>query len=432
MGKSTSVLANHNLDTSSLEKLAKDVAQRLGVSVAYGYEDIFDYEKFKENPDYDCQFEIVVLGTIDFGNSTKTYTLLDSYYQYKCFIEKYGLIELEKPYFTEDSFQKKEIIERQNAIEYRLEEDRDIELSIYRDTMDMWLVESLDWHYFQYFFIYKQDESSLQYKQEWRIENRDWIYKLGGDYMFVGCYEDNSAFLFDEAEYKTSEEIKALVAENYIEELVNIPNYIKAGLYLNKPEYDSTPLDRNFFRKMDHLKDKADYKQKKVRYSTIYYDDFHDLENSKIIAKAFDIVNDGKQILEQEAIKEEFINTFLIEHEVMELKIPKNCFLIYEGYISGLQHYSFFHWNMTMKINQELRLELEPKNKYDKNAIVVDIEDETQDKKLGYIAQRDNLVISKLLLNNQKLRCYLTAINEKNVEKNDLNKAVKIAIYFEK
>lgn len=429
MSKSTSTLANHNLDTSSLEKLATDIATRLGVSVAYGYQDYFDYEKFQENPEYNY----VILGKVSAPNSKKKYSLIDTKYQYKNFIEKYGVLELEKPYFASNDYRKQEILEAQNAIEFLLEEDNYTQATIYRETIDLWLEESVEWHYFQEFFIYKQDEDSLKYIEKWRIENRDWIYKFGGDYMFVGCYEDESSILFDEAVYKTSQEIKDLVSYKFSEELVNIPNYIKAKLYLNKPTYVQQPIERNFIRKLDYLeKNNIDYNQKKAQYSSIYYDDFHDLANSKIIAKEFDILNDGLQVLEQVSLQEEFINTLLIKNEVLEFTIPENSFLIYEGYISGLQHYSFFHIDMTMKINQELRLQLEPENKFDKNAIIVDIEDEIQVKKLGYIAQRDNLVLSKLLQNNQKLRCYLKDINEKEVENNNLNKAVKIAIYFEK
>ncbi|WP_310559659.1 HIRAN domain-containing protein [Flavobacterium sp.] len=431
MGKSTSIFANHNLDTASLEKLAKDIAARLCVSVEYGYQDFFNYEKFQENPDYD--YDNVILGTLNCPDSKKKYTLIDTKYQYKTFIEKYGVLELEKPYFADDDYRKQEILEAQNAVEYELEEDYDILITIYRDTMDLWLVNSLDWRYFQRFFLYKQDEGNLKYIENWRIKNRDWIYKLGGDYMFVGCYEDKSAFLFDEAVYKTSQEIKTLVADKFSEELVNIPNYIKAKLFFNKPEYIQKPIERNFFRKLDYFKNNdINYNLKDVNYSSIYYDDFHDLENSKLIEKEFDVLNDGLEVVEQEIINERYRNSILIKNDVLEIKIPEKSFLIYEGFISGLQYYSFYHIDMTMKINQELRLQLEPNNKFDTNAIIVAIEDEVQEKKLGYIAQQDNIVLSKLLQNNQKLRCYLQYINEKEVENINLNKAVKIAIYFEK
>ena len=431
MSKTTSVFANHNLNTTTLVALAEDLSSRLGAHVEYGYQNSFDYEKNINDVAYDR--DNVILGTINFPDATKTYTLLDTKYQYKEFIEKYGIQELENQYFKEISFYKDEILEAQKAVAYDLEVDYEIEITIFRDTMDVWLVESMGWHYFQRLFLYYQDSVRISSLECWRIKNRDWIYKLGGDSMIVCCYEDRSAIVFDEAIFKTYLQIKELITATFMGELVNVPNYLKKNLFLKKPQYIQKPIDRNHFRKLDYINNNELYKHlKDVNYPSFFYDDFHDLEHSKPIIKEFDILFDGSYIIEQELFNENYVDNLKIQHEAIELKIPETSFLIYEGYIQGLQHYSFFHCNMTMKINEELYLQLEPENKFDKNAIAIAIDNDIQDKKLGYIAKHDNKILAKLLLNNQKLRCYLTAINEKAVNTNELNSVLKFAIYFEK
>lgn len=308
MSKSTSILANHRLDTSSLENLAKEVSLKLKATIEYGYEQFFDYEKEKTAAEID--FNYVICGTIAFEGADTTYTLIDKLQQFRLFVEKYGLEELDNPYFLENEYRKKEIIDSQDAIEYELEENNEVQITIYRDTMDMWLVDSVDWHSFQRCFLYKQNENDLKHLNDWRIENRDWIYKFGGDFMFVGCYEDESSVLFEEAAFKTSQEIKALVAEQFSDNLVNIPNYLNAKLYVNKPEYVQERLDSTFIKKMNYaIQNNISFTKIKIAYPCMFYDDFHDLESSKIIASQFDVFYDGSLTLESEKENEAYIAT---------------------------------------------------------------------------------------------------------------------------
>lgn len=297
MGKSTSILGNHSLNTSNLKVLAKDLAKRLHTNIKYGYRTEFDYECLKKG--VEPTFEIVYLGETSYISDAPTFVLIDNNYQYHQFIKKYGLDELKKSVFDKEDYLKKQIIESEHIISYYLEKSNDCFIDIFRNNIMLWMVDDIDWRSFQDFFIYQTDQDFVDYLNELRLENRDWIYKLGGNYMFIGCCEDESWFIFEETEYNNEKELFDLIKTKLKNEVVNLPNYIMSKAYLSKPNPDwfygySTP------GMFEALKKGISLTVVEEDYPMLFYDDFFDLpESNPIKVRLFDTPFDDTQLRKQ-------------------------------------------------------------------------------------------------------------------------------------
>jgi len=297
MGRTTSILGNHSLNTTNLEVLAKDLSERLHTTIKYGYRIEFDYECLKKGKE--PIYEYVFLGEISHSAASKTYVLIDNNYQYHQFIKEYGLVELNKPVFDKNEFLKKKIIESEHIISYDLEENHEFFINIFRNNIMLWMVDDIGWRSFQDFFIYQTDQDFVDYFNEFRLENRNWIYSLGGNYMFVGCIEDESWFIFEETEYNNEKELFDLIKTKLKNEVVNIPNYIISKVYLTKPTADwfynySTP------GMFEAIKKGISLTVVDEDYPVLFYDDFFDLPESKPIeVRMFDTHFDDTQIRKQ-------------------------------------------------------------------------------------------------------------------------------------
>jgi hypothetical protein len=307
MSKTTTIIANHKLDTSSLENLASDLSNRLQATVEYGYIEEFNYNPLKNT--YNEDSKTIILGNIVYPNSQKTYTLFDTYFQYSAFIKKYGIAALENPLFKKETYFKNKILEAQKAKEFQLLEEDGNELAIiFRDTINLLAVDSLDWSAYQNTFIYKTENDWLKYLTIWRIKNRDWIYKFGGNYMLVSHCEEVSEFIYNDAIFKTGIAIKNKITKKLNGQIVNISNYFKSKSYLNKPEYEQTYLEDAFFKKLNNaIKDNIPFTKIKIKYPSVVYDDFQDIENSTpLTTNEFNFIYDGSEILKQLAINKNY------------------------------------------------------------------------------------------------------------------------------
>lgn len=66
MNEESKIISTHNLDCSSLENLAKDIADRLDCNIEYGYHQI-----------HDGQHEFVQFGTVEINSNGNTATIYD-------------------------------------------------------------------------------------------------------------------------------------------------------------------------------------------------------------------------------------------------------------------------------------------------------------------------------------------------------------------
>jgi hypothetical protein len=437
MSKTTSILSNHNLYTTSLQALAVDLSARMQATIIFGYVNQFDYNSLKLG--LESNYDFIILGSVNAADSQAVYRLIDCNYQFTKFLEQFGEVEFESDYFIEQhSYIKDQILESKVSISFELvnmQEDCDTLIHIYRDSLELWSVDDLNWRYFQRCFLFNMTINDIEYLNIWRIKNRDWIYKFGGNYMFVACIEDHSSFIIYDAFSKSMDTIKKLIIEKLYDQMVNIPNYIKNKCYLTKPEYIQIPYDRVLSRKVDYAKaNKASSIKIVPEYPNVFYDDFHDLPDSKIIAvdENFDIIYNGLHIIDNEIENKIFYQNTVIKRKKVKFSIPENYFFLYKCFVSGLQYYNFYVLDFDLSINQEVFLKLEPTNKFDKYAIEIytDIEEKTS--KLGYIPQIENKMLTRLIENDKKLKCFLKSISEKEINLYNMKYAVSIEIYLEK
>lgn len=310
MGKITSIIANHNLDTSTLQKLASDISECLQATIVYGYLTENTYlaseNKFIEN------YGTVILGEITLANTKKKLTLIDTQFEDKEFIKSYGLEELKKPFFKKDTYYKTKILDAQKSIEFYLEDENEEKIAeIYRDTIDLNMVDCLDWRNFERTFIYKNDKDTLAYLNKWRTKNRDWVYTFGGDYMLIFHGENECEFIHNDVVFKTGKAIKKKITKKLKGHIVNMSKYLKSEAQQNKPEYVQPYLDDAFFKKMNHaINNKLPFDKVKIKYPCVVYDDFQDLENSiPLTTNEFDFMYDGSEILKQLTINESYQKT---------------------------------------------------------------------------------------------------------------------------
>ena len=88
MGRDVHSVGRHNLDTSSLEALAKDLSNRFKANVVYGADDFFffDWDGFLRG----ATGEDWVFGRIDYPDAEKTLWLTDQYYVHHIVQSRYG------------------------------------------------------------------------------------------------------------------------------------------------------------------------------------------------------------------------------------------------------------------------------------------------------------------------------------------------------
>ncbi|CAM2973127.1 hypothetical protein [Flavobacterium frigoris] len=87
MGCDISTLSNHNLNLSSIEALANDLANRFGYTIEFGY---YSHQVYTDLLGHDIEEDFVSLGSIEKTPFKKKYRLLSCNYQQKLLFEKHG------------------------------------------------------------------------------------------------------------------------------------------------------------------------------------------------------------------------------------------------------------------------------------------------------------------------------------------------------
>lgn len=408
MSKSTSVLCNHTLDTSNVENLAKDLSKRLKATITFGY----NYTFFVNNEnelDYDLEF--IEIGTIPFSNTKLTYQLVDIKLGQKEFVKTNSLEILDSENIKIDEYLKERLLEDIVSVEYELCEndggEYDTICYIFEKCSDLWIEESLSWHYFQRLFIYKVEQEDLDYINLWRSKNKKWVNAMGGNYMFVYSLEEKSNKVFEWLQVDTLPNLVEKIETEFKNSLVNISTYIGLKEYSNKPvfiqEYN-TP--ESLKRLMYAMKHDINLHPFETNYPILFYDDFKDLDSSlQHVPLYFNLIFDGSSLIQNLKKNDLYQKNILIERDRKELSISNNYFKLYCCYVSGFKHYTFVDLELNLILNQEVFLEREPQNVHDKHAIAIyidyqdSIEESFYRRKIGYISRSENYMLSKLLDN---------------------------------
>lgn len=436
MGKSTSVICNHQLDISSVENLAKDLANRLQATIQYGYCKTW---YFSEDNKIKYDYEFIEFGIIEGIEKEKKYQLIDVNYGSKQFIHQNGIEILESNEFKIDIYDKQLILDEIDSIEFELDEvfENDIESIgyIYKNTIDLWIVDSLDWYGFQRKFLYHIDASDLTFLNSWRQEIKKWITIFGGNFVFVYSYCENSSGIQEILERNPLKDSLEIINNNFSDTLVNISKYLINKQFENRPIYvQEISTTEQIAKHIYAIENNIDFFPVKVNYPILFYDDFKDLDSNFNTTHYFDFLYNGNHVFEQEAENEKFQNNFKTIRKEVNLPELSNYFKIYDCFVTGYKHHQAINIDIGLIKNQEVYLSREPENKFDKHAIAlyVDFEyvDEINSLKIGYIAKYENYILSKLLDNGIELRAFLVKINEKEIYNKNYNNALKIQIYM--
>ncbi len=235
MSKSTLVLANHSLDTSSSANLALDLSNRLQINIAYGYCDDCNInpDKTLRNPSNNY----TVLGSILNYKSDKTYTLTEQNYELKKIaVQVLAKEDLEiKDSDDELTIElKTSLKEVEYDLEYSAPHHQKLYFTIHKESMEVWYEDNLDWWSFCENVTFNTEEEYGIFINKWRKRNKDWIEKLGGSCMFVCCDEAESCFILEKGITDSWINTKKFAVTTFKEKILHIAKHFQSPFYLSK------------------------------------------------------------------------------------------------------------------------------------------------------------------------------------------------------
>lgn len=435
MGKDTSVICNHNLNISSLKDLALDLSNRLQATIIYGYKEDFCINS--ENT-LETLYQHQTLGEISCKASDVTYYLYDLYLAKKEFLKNHKQEVFDQKNINLSSFSIKDLAEIDSEIGFELNYNlEDNLICISEKLIEIWELDSLSWRFYQNFFVYNIQEENLEVIQNFRLNILEQIRLYGGDFAFVFCIEDDSYLIQELLEKQNLEEIIHKVNEKFDGLLVNIPNHFKHKTYLNKPFYEQKLLTKEYLNKVMFAQIKnIDFNPIEVKYPTLFYDDFKDLDPNLNKKNYFNLVYDSIEVLEKQAEKDDFHTRFEIKRETRDLPNLSQHFKLFSCFVSGFKHYTDSEIIINLIQNQEVFLLREPDNPHDKHAIALFLDHKNKKEveriKVGYIGRHENYILSKLLDNKYSFKAFLTEIKEEDLERGNYNYALNMTIFMKK
>lgn len=434
MSQTTNIIFHHQLNTTSIESLARDLSVRLQVHVIYGSNGI-DVKQTKSKI-----FNFIELGSVKMEKASETYILKRDFSNENQFIKPSNSSETHAITSAENA----SCLNQDSDFEsfYELEtESGCIIAQIYPNHLDFWKDEFLNWHNFQLDFIYNLDIEMLTYLNNWRTKNYEWLQKFDGNFMIVYSHESKSYILNEWFEKYPITKVFEKIHDDFKDKVVNISKYISAKAYENKPLKDPEIWDENLEKKRNYcfIKDIPFYLPD-LLYPEIFYDDFNDLGNEKIFENhLFDFVYDGTRVLQKKAEQKAYQNSIVIEKRKKATLIDlSNYFKLKSYFVAGFKYQYNYNIKWDLEFNQEVFLVREPENKYDQKAVALFVNinlnktNNTPEKtKIGYIGKQENEVIAKLLDNNYQLKAILSSISEKEWDKSNYDYILKITVYME-
>ncbi len=293
MGKTTQALTNHNLDTSSLIRLATDLSKRLKCTIECGYEQDFDFELELKNEF--PSFNRVVLHTVTYKNSSKTLSLLELDYATRQFVKHEQAKPALHPYLIKNPQYFEQHIKTTAAVSYELSDIVEGNYSnnwiatIYKHSLEVHEVDSCGWRSFQRFYAFKTDKLSQNSMLNWRKTLQQWIQTFGGTALLIGCEEDKSYALFKCASQGMLwHELKQFAFTNFDNGYINISEFFNTKKWNDLNPYlttylppTATSIDENNWEYygVDETSGrtiKYDQQNDHILHE-VYFDDFKDL-----------------------------------------------------------------------------------------------------------------------------------------------------------
>ncbi|NJB83141.1 hypothetical protein [Wenyingzhuangia aestuarii] len=235
MGVDICTYSKHNLDTSNVVTLAKDLFKRLPVNITYGY---YSNKKHCELLGIKPTEEFVVLENLVNNPKLRTFVLYDEKYQQKLLYTTFGKDILTNPKYELSFYGNptQQNVEKEiNSFEYpqyllEIEEsqyhlvDHIQSMYIYKDFIENDMQYFSRWYYFRDFYDeqkYKVDFNTLKRLQSYRESLHYYTKKLGGTF----CYfiDDAGNCCTQGVEYEVYwKDLKNLIEKNAGKQLTNI------------------------------------------------------------------------------------------------------------------------------------------------------------------------------------------------------------------
>ena len=238
MGRDVHSVGRHNLDTSSLEALAKDLSNRFKANVVFGVDDSFnfDWDGFPRNPSY----QYWEFGRVEYPDAEKTLWLTDQYYLYHIVQSRYGDEGYKLPSFTEDDFNKSEFDEALYNVCFELHEENptyDDYGIIYNDTFHNWYNPFIErWWSFCCAFTEEDDKGGLLSSvTNYRCEVMSFFGKIGGAETFY--FDDQGSTQYMCETYYDWQNILKEIETNFKDTTFYISDFMKSKKLLPKHEY---------------------------------------------------------------------------------------------------------------------------------------------------------------------------------------------------
>lgn len=248
MGHDVHNIGSHNLNTSSLEALAKDLSNRFKANIEYGVYDTFpfDWDGFHR----EASFDYWVFGKIEYPNAEKTLWLTDEFYLHHIVHGRYGNNAYRLPYFTEYNSHKYELHDAINNVCFELrdnyadDEYGTIFNDVFRDFQDYFY--SRWWSFCRTFTeenFYGNDWENIYHTgvYEYRKKVMDFFQKIGGSEVFYFDDQGESQYLTET--YYDWETIRKEVEIGFKETTLHISEFMKEKKLLPKGKYPKAFYD---------------------------------------------------------------------------------------------------------------------------------------------------------------------------------------------
>jgi hypothetical protein len=257
MGCDISIVSKHNLNISSVDSIAIDLHNRLGISIEYGYHASKEYNDLLGN---NLEEGFIVLGYLKSEPFIQKYTLFDEIFQQKQLYEKFGdaLFDMKEYWVYWDNMPEKKIIEQEKI---------DIKITQYFiDGSDsyFWIFDDIvtnSWTYYARWWrlcdtIQNKHLFEEEYYHDYRKKIMNFTLKLGGDKAYFvndQCKHMRGVGAGDEMYYSWND------FENYINsietlEVVSISKVILDSHY----QYEVTNKNQDTLAFIDDFEDIKD------------------------------------------------------------------------------------------------------------------------------------------------------------------------------
>lgn len=393
MADITVVYAKHNLNISGLEPLARDLSQRLGATVRYGFWKETDEDIFEP------------IGSVEVAG-TSEFILGEVAYELKNLCDTLP-VEMREDwdYWVEESRKLRDFVH------FELRTDQS-QIAIFKECIEIFATIDEDWTFFRRNFLYKSSQDSVH---NWRTFMQRWVTLMGGNEIFAtglsfSPISDNENCSWEQWILELTEAKSSVLS---------IPHHLATVSEDDKHEFIQYPTPSEVFH---YLRRTGDYDRFScaVEYPSYLYDDFRDLRQTASVRTCFD--HDFPVAPKPEPI------------DVSGLGRPRNkrfsdpgATLVLECFISGLKYGDFGIIEPHLNHNQELELRREPGNGYDKRAIAVYLPQ--QNDKLGYIPSASNAILAAHMDHGFSYRCFVRYINEDAIAQGRYSLMLKVRIY---